>query len=201
MSNSPDDKCETDKKETKVQELLNTKFGKKDIIKVTEKNLRGEFGLFRHFFSTGEWVKCMNVDKCFYNHFALDNGESYEFALQQWTNRIPGVGRLSHKVETFEILNKYRAWYDSKFEFYPKTFIMPQQYDAYVKYHKKYKNSTFISKISGGSQGYGIKILRSPKDLISDFGRSDLDDRIVQEYLEKPLILDKKKHDLRVYVA
>ena len=203
-SGSSQEKCETQTEKTNasnVQELLKTKYTKKDIIKVTDKNMRGEFGLFKHFLSTGEWVKEMKPEKCFYNHFALDNGESFEWAQIQWTNRVPGIGKLSHKNETFEILNKYRAWYSSKFEFYPKTFIIPNQYDAYVKYHKKHKGKTFISKISGGSQGYGIRILNSPKDMAKDFGRSDLDDKIVQEYLAKPLILDNKKHDMRIYVS
>jgi len=143
--------------------------------------------LFKHFLSTGEWVSKIKPQGCFYNHFALDNGESYEAALDQWTNRIPGVADLSHKNETYEVLNKFSAWYPSKFDFYPKTFILPNQYDAYVKYHEANKKKTFVSKTTSGSQGVGIRLLNSPNDIDMGFsGRPDYNEKIVQEYLAKP---------------
>jgi tubulin polyglutamylase TTLL11 len=184
-----------------VPKKVQKKVPRKDVILVTEKNCRGEFGLFRHFFETGEWEKSMNHDKCFFNYFALDNGESFEHAKFQWTNRLPGVGKCSHKTETFGILNKFRSWHPETFNFYPKTFILPQQEDAYIKYHKKNKSKTFVSKITTGSQGYGIRILKSPKDLAGNTGRCDLDEKIVQEYIPRPFLLRNKKHDLRIYVA
>jgi tubulin polyglutamylase TTLL11 len=181
--------------------IVKKKIPRKDVIMVTEKNCRGEFGLFRHFFATGEWEKSMNHDKCFFNYFAIDHGESFEYAKFQWTNRLPGIGKLSAKTETFDILNKVRRWHPELFNFYPRTFILPGQEEAYFKYHKKNKSKTFVSKITTGSQGYGIRILKSPRDLAGLTGRQDLDDKIVQEYIHKPFLLGNKKHDLRIYVA
>jgi hypothetical protein len=181
------------------------KIGKKGprstVILVTEKNCRGEFGLFRHFFEKGDWKKSMDHDACFFNYFALEQEEAYQFARTQWINRLPGVRRFSTKTETFDTLNKFRRWHPENFQFYPKTFILPGQEIYYKKYHKSHKDKTFVSKTTSGSQGVGIRILRSPKDLASDTGRDSLDTRIVQEYIHKPFLLGNKKHDLRIYVA
>jgi len=80
---------------------------------------------------------------------------------------------------------------------------MPNQYGMYRKYHKKHKSKCFVSKVTSGSQGYGVRILQSPKDLDATTigGRPDLDEKVVQEYLTDPFILNGKKHDMRIYVA
>ena len=50
-----------------------------------------------------------------------------------------------------------------------------------------------------GCQGYGIKLLKHPKDLrLKKVG--DNDDMVIQKYIEDPLLIDNKKHDLRLYL-
>lgn len=58
----------------------------------------------------------------------------------------------------------------------------------------------YISKSNKGSQGIGIKLLQSPKDLNLRNSSSISEDLIIQRYISRPLLINKRKHDLRLYV-
>ena len=51
---------------------------------------------------------------------------------------------------------------------------------------------TYIVKPSGGSQGTGIYLIRSPENLVQHSHNA-----VVQEYVDSPLLLDGYKFDLR----
>jgi tubulin polyglutamylase TTLL11 len=57
---------------------------------------------------------------------------------------------------------------------------------------------SYISKPAEGSQGDGMQIFQTLKDLPLGLGREG----VVQRYIDKPLLLkDKLKFDLRIYVV
>ncbi|KAJ8404425.1 hypothetical protein AAFF_G00336920 [Aldrovandia affinis] len=58
---------------------------------------------------------------------------------------------------------------------------------------------TFIVKPDGGSQGDGIYLIRDPSDLRMISGAHSKQ-AVVQEYIQKPLLIDKLKFDIRLYV-
>lgn len=88
---------------------------------------------------------------------------------------------------------------DENHIYFPETYLIPEDYEDYEEVHRKNPERTYISKINKGSQGYGIQLIRNPKELsISKIGRAD--DMIVQRYIGKPLLISGKKHDLRLYV-
>lgn len=58
---------------------------------------------------------------------------------------------------------------------------------------------TFIVKPDGGSQGDGIYLIRDPSELKATVG-SQARQGVVQEYIHKPLLIDKLKFDIRLYV-
>ena len=62
---------------------------------------------------------------------------------------------------------------------------------------KKFPNATFIAKPQVGAQGDGICLFKTMKDL--PYGMVDKE-LLIQRYLDKPLLLDGIKFDLRVYV-
>lgn len=68
-----------------------------------------------------------------------------------------------------------------------------------VKENDATLNPTFIVKPDGGSQGDGIYLIRDPSDLKLMAG-SQAKQAVVQEYIHKPLLIDKLKFDIRLYV-
>ena len=60
-------------------------------------------------------------------------------------------------------------------------------------------NPTFIVKPDGGSQGGGIYLICDPGDLKLVAGPK-AKQAVVQEYIQKPLLIDKLKFDIRLYV-
>ncbi|XP_010783035.1 tubulin polyglutamylase TTLL11-like [Notothenia coriiceps] len=68
-----------------------------------------------------------------------------------------------------------------------------------VKENDASVNPTFIVKPDGGSQGDGIYLIRDPSDLKLMVG-SQAKQAVVQEYIQRPLLIDKLKFDIRLYV-
>ena len=64
-----------------LKKIAKTRKKGKNPIKVCDKETRGEYALFKHFFETGEWTKVFDQQKAFYNHFALEKtGECFEMS-------------------------------------------------------------------------------------------------------------------------
>jgi tubulin polyglutamylase TTLL6/13 len=62
-----------------------------------------------------------------------------------------------------------------------------------IQYSRQYKNKTFIIKPDQGSQGRGIWLTKNLKEV-------KINERMIcQVYLNKPLLIDGYKFDLRVY--
>jgi hypothetical protein len=59
----------------------------------------------------------------------------------------------------------------------------------------------YISKTNRGSQGTGVKLIYQPKDLLNAKGfLSNEDEKVIQRYIRKPLLINNLKHDLRIYL-
>lgn len=68
-----------------------------------------------------------------------------------------------------------------------------------VKESDATESPTFIVKPDGGSQGDGIYLIQDPGDLKLVVG-AQAKQAVVQEYIHKPLLIDKLKFDIRLYV-
>jgi len=110
-------------------------------------------------------------------------------------NRIPGMKMLAHKKMTGYYLNKFREFYPDEFDFYPKTFLLPEELDQFKEFKSKHPDRLFIAKPTSGSQGDGIILVKKLSDL-SLYSN----EMVVQEYVDKPLLLEDKKFDLRLYI-
>ncbi|CAF0814940.1 unnamed protein product [Rotaria sordida] len=119
-------------------------------------------------------------------------------------NKFPGMGDLLRKVHLTRLLNNMRLLFPNDYDFYPKTWFLPEQSQQFkddVRYihhlDKKHNRSltTFIVKPSDGSQGEGIYLLRDPSHIITS-NRP----HVIQEYIDKPLLMNGLKFDLRIYV-
>nr|KAI8748784.1 tubulin polyglutamylase TTLL11-like; partial [Biomphalaria glabrata] len=118
-------------------------------------------------------------------------------------NKFPGSLEIFHKVNLFRWLEFMKSVFPEKYNFFPRTWFLPHQYNDFVTEvrsmnEKKPQNKPmFIVKPSEGSQGEGIYLLRDPRQYNHYNGRN----HVIQEYLSDVFLIDKFKFDLRVYVV
>ena len=116
----------------------------------------------------------------------------------QRVNMIPGMHDIAKKTSLAKALNRMRLLFPDEFKFYPMTWTLPGQLDAFRSHvdecESRKEKATFICKPSGGSQGTGIYLTRSADAVASH------QNAVVQEYIDQPLLLDGLKFDLRLYV-
>ncbi|KPA76950.1 tubulin-tyrsoine ligase-like protein [Leptomonas pyrrhocoris] len=123
--------------------------------------------------------------------------------LSNWqrTNHFPSMYLLCRKGHLGTTLGRLRHKLPLHFAFYPRTWSMRSerlqftQYMAAVRQRRLLKY--FIMKPNSGCQGRGIVVARDPLTALEEH---TLDNYIVQEYVHRPLLLEGKKFDLRVYV-
>lgn len=63
---------------------------------------------------------------------------------------------------------------------------------------QSHKSATYIVKPPAGSQGDGMNVFKELKDLPCSIENQEV---VIQRYLDKPLLIDGLKFDLRVYVV
>ncbi|XP_056896040.1 probable tubulin polyglutamylase TTLL9 isoform X1 [Takifugu flavidus] len=98
----------------------------------------------------------------------------------------------------------------SKCDFFPRTFVLPNEYHLCLEEFKRTLGSTWIMKPAGKSQGKGIFLFRKLKEIMdfkkhitrSDEQRdtSQVENFVAQRYIENPYLINGRKFDLRVYV-
>ena len=121
-----------------------------------------------------------------------------ELKPYQRINHFPGMGEIARKDCLARNLQKMQKIYSDDYDFFPKTWTLPADYTTLMNhYHelrKKRKNKTFICKPANGAMGNGIH-------LIQNLEKINMHDHVVvQDYLDRPLIVDGMKFDLRIYV-
>lgn len=100
----------------------------------------------------------------------------------QKVNHFPGTGYITTKVDL--------ATSDSKY--IPKAFKLPQNKDQFLKYAKENKDSVFLEKHNHHRGVY----LKNVSEINLSSGES-----FVQEYVQKPFLVDGHKFDIGVYVV
>ncbi|KAM9338193.1 tubulin polyglutamylase TTLL11 [Symphorus nematophorus] len=120
-------------------------------------------------------------------------------------NKFPGMIEMLRKINLSRAVRTMQELFPEEYDFYPRSWILPEEYQQFstqirmVKENDATLNPTFIVKPDGGSQGDGIYLIRDPSDLKLMAG-SQAKQAVVQEYIHKPLLIDKLKFDIRLYV-
>jgi hypothetical protein len=109
---------------------------------------------------------------------------------------MPGMNFLAQKRENFWCINSYKNFNPQIFPsapeidqdgnlapgqdasvdhpFFPETFLIPDNFNEYVATHTAQKGQTYVSKVNKGCQGYGIKLIKHPKNLrLKKIGKND----------------------------
>lgn len=120
-------------------------------------------------------------------------------------NKFPGMSEMMRKINLSRAVRTMQELFPEEYDFYPRSWILPEEYQQFttqmrmVKENDSTVSHTFIVKPDGGSQGDGIYLIRDPSDLKLVAG-SQAKQGVVQEYIQKPLLIDKLKFDIRLYV-
>ncbi|XP_047228160.1 tubulin polyglutamylase TTLL11 isoform X2 [Girardinichthys multiradiatus] len=120
-------------------------------------------------------------------------------------NKFPGMVEMLRKINLSRAMRTMQELFPEEYDFYPRSWILPEEYQQFsaqirmVKERDTTVSPTFIVKPDGGSQGDGIYLIRDPSDLKLMVGAQPKQ-AVVQEYIHKPLLIDKLKFDIRLYV-
>ncbi|XP_061540462.1 tubulin polyglutamylase TTLL7 isoform X4 [Phycodurus eques] len=121
-----------------------------------------------------------------------------ELRNYQRINHFPGMGEICRKDCLARNMSKMIRCQSQEYSFVPKTWIFPAEYTQFQNYVKelrrKRKQKTFIVKPANGAMGIGISLIRNCEKLPAQ------EHFIVQEYLEKPFLMEGYKFDLRIYI-
>ncbi|XP_064626270.1 tubulin polyglutamylase TTLL7-like isoform X2 [Lineus longissimus] len=121
-----------------------------------------------------------------------------EMKPYQRINHFPGMGEVCRKDCLARNMFKMAKAHPEEYNFVPKTWILPSEGTAFMTYarelKKKKKNKTFIVKPANGAMGNGIQLYRNPEKIPQS------EHMIVQEYMDKPFLVDGYKCDMRIYV-
>nr|XP_009933559.1 PREDICTED: tubulin polyglutamylase TTLL11 [Opisthocomus hoazin] len=120
-------------------------------------------------------------------------------------NKFPGMTEMVRKITLSRAVRTMQDLFPLEYNFYPRSWILPEEFPLFVDEVRMMKDSdpswkpTFIVKPDGGCQGDGIYLIKDPSD-IRLTGSSQSRPAVVQEYICKPLLVDKLKFDIRLYV-
>eukprot|EP01125_Pyxidicula_operculata_P002198 TRINITY_DN12111_c0_g1_i1.p1 TRINITY_DN12111_c0_g1~~TRINITY_DN12111_c0_g1_i1.p1 ORF type:complete len:532 (+),score=144.49 TRINITY_DN12111_c0_g1_i1:1581-3176(+) len=118
---------------------------------------------------------------------------------KQRINRFPGIVtevNAKHGIaKNFQELQQKYGKED--WDFHPLTFILPEQYDDFLAYRKTEDGSKFnwVYKPKYGGAGSGIEIYGKDDEVPND------SKYIIQRYIHNPLLIDKRKFTIRLYVV
>lgn len=116
-----------------------------------------------------------------------------EMKRYQKINHFPGMLEICRKDLLARNLNRMQRLFPKDYNFFPKTWCLPADLGEALSYSRLRKNKTYILKPDAGSQGRGIIITKSLKDV------KPSDRLICQVYITKPYLIDGFKFDLRIY--
>mmetsp|Transcript_31729 Transcript_31729/g.57450 ORF Transcript_31729/g.57450 Transcript_31729/m.57450 type:complete len:658 (-) Transcript_31729:16-1989(-) len=107
---------------------------------------------------------------------------------------MTNICRKARLAQSLEVMKKK---FPREFSFYPTTYVLPQSFSIFKTLFAPNGQSkgTYIVKPDGSAQGKGIFLTRRIEDV------ENLSTVCVaQQYIRNPLLIDKKKFDLRIYV-
>eukprot|EP00762_Andalucia_godoyi_P000091 ANDGO_02429.mRNA.1 hypothetical protein len=113
----------------------------------------------------------------------------------QRINHFPGTIEITRKDLLHRNMRKMKGIYGAIAEFVPESYVLPKDYSKFVfAYSEAPKGTLWIAKPHDLSRGRKIFVFTDLSELQYD------QQYVVQRYLERPLLIDGFKFDLRLYV-
>ena len=118
------------------------------------------------------------------------NGKPY-----QRYNHFPKTSVICRKDSLCRILRKMKAVHGGIYNFFPVTFMVPNEYTKFVNFFSEQKSKgIWICKPNDMSRGRKIFVFKDILELVYDTPC------IVQKYISNPFLIEQRKWDMRVYV-
>lgn len=122
-----------------------------------------------------------------------------ELKSYQKINHFVGMGEICRKDSLARNIWRVQRVCPNDFNFVPQTWILPGEYSMFQfqareSKKKKKRSKTYIRKPVNGAMGNGIWLTRNAEKILPN------ESCIIQEYLDKPMLMDGFKFDLRMYV-
>ena len=132
------------------------------------------------------------VDKSFAN-------DKRFVSIKPWQriNHFPGMTNICRKVRLAQSLERMKKKFPREYSFFPCTYVLPLHLSAFRSLfpNNGQSSSTFIIKPDGSAQGKGIFLTKRIEDVENLSSMC-----VAQQYIRNPLLIEKKKFDLRIYV-
>lgn len=110
-------------------------------------------------------------------------------------NKYPGSEYLCRKKTLSSLLARMKRYFPEEYNFAPREYLYPEEEEIIEKYITDHPANWMIAKPSRGCGGCGIFLFKgqfNPPYSSNEF--------VIQKYISKPLLVEKKKFDLRLYV-
>lgn len=137
----------------------------------------------------------------FWNYKLIRNSDMYTIKKHKgYINRFVGADIIFNKSVQGELMNQCKQQSPEDFKFWPTTYILPRDRALFIEVLKDSEGSgdIWIYKKSNSNSGRGITIIKS----LDDFEKLDKKpDAVVQKYILNPLLINKKKFDIRIYIV
>ena len=163
------------------------------------------------------WLECPNghpngcdiIWQSCASHEGRDQSSHSYFSSDSRLNKFPCMNHLLKKGPLTHSLNMMRRFYPNEYDFYPRTWFLPEQLKEFTQEchfihdqdsKMKIPLTTFIVKPNDGSQGDGIYLINSPSGYLNP-KTDNPKSFIVQEYVHNPFLIDGLKSDFRIYVV
>ena len=122
----------------------------------------------------------------------------------QYCARIPGMYEICNKCKFSTALDLGKRLFPAMFEFWPDSWVLPEQLRELKALKDERRTWTFIIKPGDGAQGDGITLAIGHDNLLKQLNEHETKfkslDVVVQRYIADPMLLKGFKFDLRVYV-
>lgn len=112
----------------------------------------------------------------------------------QKINHFPGMYALARKNYLAWNIGRMYKHFPEDYNIAPRTWVLPADYSDFKAQFAGKKKKTYILKPEASCQGRGIFLIKRIEEISSN------DRYVAQEYLDKPLLIENLKFDLRIYV-
>jgi len=110
-------------------------------------------------------------------------------------NKYPGSEFLCRKKVLSTLVARMKRYFPEDYNFVPKEYLYPEEKEEIEEYIGDKPANWMIAKPSRGWGGGGIFLFKGQFN--PPFSNNEF---VIQKYISKPLLVEKKKFDLRLYV-